>query len=392
MTQASTPRSRSAAQEARTKDQLEALAQAFPDWEWYEAELRIFADGEGGQGDWRIRHKGSNFPGWLIEYSAPDQELGLEANTSVDDPEDTIRVCRSLLAAARAFSRELRSELPPMTLSYARRVVDALSSLYFEHMGLSRGEPTASDVLLEETLPRLLEACDLVQSSPGEKTEDGERLPVVPAHRLVAAQYVAAHWEGGPLTEANIVTRVDTRVVAVADVPKSSGEMPRFWASFWVALDSWEIPARPRGVLGYWKTGIRDTLAGPEASVVALIEARDEWTARRLARTWGKIEEWRFCQEKPPGWTPGDRFAMPTVQRFVAGDRVHVYRYIDGERAGSPIEAAVVAVRHEYGTAGNRTVVEVSDTAAQGKEKTVHRFNAETGISESGNRILVEAS
>lgn len=47
-------------------------------------------------------------------------------------------------------------------------------------------------------------------------------------------------------------------------------------------------------------------------TMCAMVAAEDEADAkRRVRKYWPEAKVWRFCDEKPAGWDPGDRFPMP---------------------------------------------------------------------------------
>jgi len=64
------------------------------------------------------------------------------------------------------------------------------------------------------------------------------------------------------------------------------------------------------GVVKYWCSGYRGD-DNEESALCALVEAEGEGDAKRKIRAyWPEAKEWRFCEEKEPGWIPGDRFSM----------------------------------------------------------------------------------
>lgn len=85
-----------------------------------------------------------------------------------------------------------------------------------------------------------------------------------------------------------------------------------FWVSWYETADdpAPEVWPLPDGVAWY----ITGCTADMEASTLCvLLSAPDEESAKKMIRRWwghGRRKiEWRFCLEKPHGWTPGeDRF------------------------------------------------------------------------------------
>lgn len=88
---------------------------------------------------------------------------------------------------------------------------------------------------------------------------------------------------------------------------------------FWV---SWYEPFPPDGsedcrpltvpdkkeVPAYWESGITETAA----TYCAVVDAQSSVKAKAIIkRHWGP-SGWRFCDEKPLDWRPGDRFPWPT--------------------------------------------------------------------------------
>lgn len=92
----------------------------------------------------------------------------------------------------------------------------------------------------------------------------------------------------------------------------------RFWVS-WVCAEEDHRPVfkpnkgdtlmanEPR-VLGWWCSG--DSDGG--AVLCALMEVLLEGEAKAVVKKyWPEFNgEWRFCEEREPGWTPGSRFPM----------------------------------------------------------------------------------
>lgn len=96
--------------------------------------------------------------------------------------------------------------------------------------------------------------------------------------------------------------------------------MKRFWIS-------WEQPGEdyrplsvqyPAGFLGWWCSGYAGD--GSYSTLIALTDAESEQQAHEVIRKlWPEApggekqfrHDWRFSEERPDGWTPGDRFPLP---------------------------------------------------------------------------------
>jgi hypothetical protein len=87
-----------------------------------------------------------------------------------------------------------------------------------------------------------------------------------------------------------------------------------FWMSWYeptpdgeFAPYTWPLPKGNH----YWCSGwVADESA---ATLCALVMAPSEEDAKKMVRRWWKHRrptEWRFCNERPNGWTPGDRFPI----------------------------------------------------------------------------------
>jgi hypothetical protein len=80
------------------------------------------------------------------------------------------------------------------------------------------------------------------------------------------------------------------------------------WRPFTVP-DTANVPA-------YWKSGqtcedLEDDDAIPSATVCAVVDAPDEEQATRIVNDHWKPGDFRFIEEKEPGFRPGDRFPWP---------------------------------------------------------------------------------
>lgn len=78
-----------------------------------------------------------------------------------------------------------------MTIERAIELVSAMNSIRFWHMGLVEKPKSFGKASLAE----LCEAARMVREHPGEKSEHGSRHMTFPDDRLVAALFVAAHYE-----------------------------------------------------------------------------------------------------------------------------------------------------------------------------------------------------
>lgn len=95
--------------------------------------------------------------------------------------------------------------------------------------------------------------------------------------------------------------------------------MKRFWISWYQPSEDYRPLTYPpnAAVIGWWRTGDAETMSGITAySLVALIEARSARAARSSVRKdWPEAACWRFCDEKPSGWLPNDRFPLSDWMR-----------------------------------------------------------------------------
>lgn len=85
----------------------------------------------------------------------------------------------------------------------------------------------------------------------------------------------------------------------------------RWWISFWFKggedFRPLNYPPNP-SVLGWWCSG-EDENGNP--SICVCVEAPTESAAKRDIRIdWPEATDWRFCEEKPRGWSPSDRFPL----------------------------------------------------------------------------------
>jgi hypothetical protein len=85
--------------------------------------------------------------------------------------------------------------------------------------------------------------------------------------------------------------------------------MKLFWVSWWTDIDPFEEGIK----FPFWVSGYRRAReSNRDASVCALIDAKDQEDAWKKVQATGTFLEPRFCDEKPSGWTPDPgRFPMP---------------------------------------------------------------------------------
>lgn len=92
--------------------------------------------------------------------------------------------------------------------------------------------------------------------------------------------------------------------------------MKRWWISWYEPVDEqgdyrairWPLAD---GIKKYWCSGW--TGDGKSATLCAVIDAATEDEAKQIVRDHWKPGEWRFCEEKPLHWRPGDRFPWADV-------------------------------------------------------------------------------
>ena len=86
--------------------------------------------------------------------------------------------------------------------------------------------------------------------------------------------------------------------------------MKRFWISWRQPTEDYRPltdPPHPQ-VLGWWCSG--------HTTLCAAVEANSEVEARMYVRiAWPEASEWRFCEEKPADFVPGDRFPLSDWMR-----------------------------------------------------------------------------
>lgn len=101
-------------------------------------------------------------------------------------------------------------------------------------------------------------------------------------------------------------------------------QLKRYWVSWIQNTADFRPLTDPPGanVLGWWKSGEYIDVA--KAILCAVVEAKNEDDAVKIIRSnWeendGEVGDFRFCEEKPPNWRPGNRFPITddwTQERF----------------------------------------------------------------------------
>lgn len=97
--------------------------------------------------------------------------------------------------------------------------------------------------------------------------------------------------------------------------------MKRYWISWIQNTMDFRPMTDPPGstVLGWWKSGEFDdgrfAIVVTKAILCAVVEARTEVIAQKIILTnWetatSEVESFRFCEEKPKDWKPGNRFPI----------------------------------------------------------------------------------
>lgn len=86
--------------------------------------------------------------------------------------------------------------------------------------------------------------------------------------------------------------------------------MKRFWISWCYYNSDWDIKSFPSSVKNFWLSG-----GGFDFHCIcAVIDAPSKNAAKRIVYScWNKgsdnpVRHWRFCDEKPSNWMPGERF------------------------------------------------------------------------------------
>lgn len=88
--------------------------------------------------------------------------------------------------------------------------------------------------------------------------------------------------------------------------------MKFFWISWYQPGEDYRPPKwpLPKSFLGYWCSG--EAFDGSYSTLCAHVKAKDESAAKSLiAASWPDHGDFRFCEEKAEGWTPGSRFPKP---------------------------------------------------------------------------------
>jgi hypothetical protein len=96
--------------------------------------------------------------------------------------------------------------------------------------------------------------------------------------------------------------------------------MSRFWVSWYQPTEDYRPLTYPPNnhILGWWCSGHAEV----GSTICAAIEAENEEAAREaVLKDWPEafdVEDWRFINEKPNDWKPGDRFSLSDwmIERF----------------------------------------------------------------------------
>lgn len=89
--------------------------------------------------------------------------------------------------------------------------------------------------------------------------------------------------------------------------------MRTFWISWWQPTEDYRPvydPSRESEPFNhnYWCSG---SDGSGDWSMCALLKAKNKADAKaRIKKYWPEADVFRFCDEKPDGWTPSDRFPM----------------------------------------------------------------------------------
>jgi len=142
--------------------------------------------------------------------------------------------------------------------------------------------------------------------------------------------------------------------------------MKRFWVSWVQTTQDFRPLSDPPNIriLGWWCSGI----VSPKYNLCAVVEAESVDAAHEAVLIdWPESDEWRFIEEKPKDWLPGDRFPLSDwmVERFtgvtvksVAKDRG---KDVDAAVEMVTVEKAILEKVWQDLFAGLRPVIEVSD-------------------------------
>ena len=89
----------------------------------------------------------------------------------------------------------------------------------------------------------------------------------------------------------------------------------RYWISWYQPTSDYRPITDPptKRILGWWCSGER---ADGTAVLCALVDAQTEGEAKRaVGVSWPDDVEWRFFNECPADWLPGDRFPLDDWMR-----------------------------------------------------------------------------
>lgn len=100
--------------------------------------------------------------------------------------------------------------------------------------------------------------------------------------------------------------------MAHADIPtKADSGKKRYWISWYQPTEDYRPLSDPPNehVLGWWCSGSR--ISDDAATLCAVVAGADEHEAKAAVKCdWPEATEWRFVEEKPSDFIPGDRFPV----------------------------------------------------------------------------------
>ena len=79
--------------------------------------------------------------------------------------------------------------------------------------------------------------------------------------------------------------------------------MKRFWISWWTTELPWNDV-----IFKWWVSGSKGLGDNGDRAICAIVDADSEEMAWKTVGGYFIVDEKRFCNEKPMGWQPNDRF------------------------------------------------------------------------------------